>query len=156
MEKSETPRTDALLLEINEGRTYENYGPKADLCRSLERETIALSAQVRELNEQGLKRTKELCTVTAAYEIMTDQVRELREKNEILDETLHQIRAWANAYPLSVFPEPNLVKVRALLEAGGITLDAVSASMMRHVLKGVEAMLKTAENVTKPDENTNK
>ena len=36
--KSETPRTDALLLEINEGRTYDNDGLIADLCRQLERE----------------------------------------------------------------------------------------------------------------------
>ena len=35
---SGTPRTDALLLEINEGRTYDNDGPIADLCRQLERE----------------------------------------------------------------------------------------------------------------------
>jgi hypothetical protein len=35
---SETPRVDKLLLEINEGRVYENDGPIADLARELERE----------------------------------------------------------------------------------------------------------------------
>lgn len=33
-----TPRTDALLLEINEGRTFDHYGPTVNLARTLERE----------------------------------------------------------------------------------------------------------------------
>lgn len=33
---SSTPRTDALLLQINEGRVYKDEGPLADLCRELE------------------------------------------------------------------------------------------------------------------------
>lgn len=41
------------------------------------------------------------------------------------------------AYPLSVFPEPNFKKARELLEAGGIALDWISASNMRHVVEGV-------------------
>lgn len=35
---SATPRTDALLLEINEGRVYTNDGPTAELCRAFEQE----------------------------------------------------------------------------------------------------------------------
>jgi hypothetical protein len=33
---SETPRTDALLLQINEGRVYETGGPMEQHARSLE------------------------------------------------------------------------------------------------------------------------
>jgi hypothetical protein len=44
---------------------------------------------------------------------------------------------WLSAYPLDVFPEPDLKKARELLEAGGLTLDSVSADMARHVLKRV-------------------
>lgn len=33
-----TPRTDALLLEINEGRTYKHEGVIANFARQLERE----------------------------------------------------------------------------------------------------------------------
>lgn len=40
---SDTPRTDALLLEINEGRVYENDGPVANLARELEREIEKLT-----------------------------------------------------------------------------------------------------------------
>jgi len=50
---------------------------------------------------------------------------------------LAQIRSWCSAYPLAVFPEPDFAKAKELLEAGGMTLDAISASNMRHVLQGV-------------------
>lgn len=53
------------------------------------------------------------------------------------EDALHKIAQWSKAYPLEVFPEPDLKKARALLEAGGITLDAVSAHCMRHVVQGV-------------------
>lgn len=36
--EGETPRTDALLLDINEGRTYGSEGPLCELARQLERE----------------------------------------------------------------------------------------------------------------------
>jgi hypothetical protein len=61
----------------------------------------------------------------------------LADRNEQLRVALHQIYTWSKAYPLSVFPEPDLSRARELLEAGGITLDAVSASAMRHVIEGV-------------------
>lgn len=61
-----------------------------------------------------------------------------------LEQALHKIQQWSEAYPLSVFPEPDFKKVRDLLEAGGITLDAVSASNMRHVVKGVGEIARTA------------
>jgi len=53
------------------------------------------------------------------------------------EEALQQIAQWSNAYPTTVFPEPDLDKARMLLEAGGITLDSISAHCMRHVIKGV-------------------
>ena len=47
--KSATPRVDALMLEINEGRTYETVGPLTDLARQLEAENAALSDALREM-----------------------------------------------------------------------------------------------------------
>lgn len=69
------------------------------------------------------------------------------EENELdaLREKLHRIHQWCAAYPLAVFPEPDWVKARELLEAGGMTLDSVSASAMRHVLKGVLAIIDKEE-----------
>ena len=64
-------------------------------------------------------------------------VRALEAKNERLKKGHDDIVAWGNAYPVSIFPEPDLEQAHELLKAGGMTLDAVSASAMRRVLKGV-------------------
>ena len=50
---------------------------------------------------------------------------------------LQTIKQWCDAYPVDVFPEPDMELARQGLAEVGITLDAVSASNMRHVLKGV-------------------
>jgi hypothetical protein len=65
-------------------------------------------------------------------------------ENDQLREALERIVQWSEAYPLDVFPEPDFKKARALLEAGGITLDAVSASCMRHVIEGVGKIAREA------------
>ena len=46
--KTDTPETDSLLLEINEGRVSKEDGPTADLCREMERG--------RNYNRSSLKR----------------------------------------------------------------------------------------------------
>ena len=61
-----------------------------------------------------------------------------------LEQALHKIESWSRAYPLKIFPEPDLVKACALLEAGGITLDAISAHAMRHVIEGVGEIAREA------------
>lgn len=61
----------------------------------------------------------------------------LEEKVERYEEALWRITQWAKAYPLTVFPEPDFKKAAELLKAGGMTLDAISASNMRHVVEGV-------------------
>jgi hypothetical protein len=65
-------------------------------------------------------------------------------KIERLRTALGQIAEWSRAYPLKVFPEPDWAHVRKLLEAGGITLDAVSASNMRHVVEQVGVLAREA------------
>jgi hypothetical protein len=64
-----------------------------------------------------------------------------REKYEDL---LHRIKSWAQAYPLSIFPEPDFKKAHEVLTANGITLDAISASNMRHVITQVQKMVDDA------------
>lgn len=54
-----------------------------------------------------------------------------------MEDALQRIVSWSRAYPLTVFPEPDMKKAAELLQAGGMTLDAVSASNMRHVIEGV-------------------
>lgn len=61
-----------------------------------------------------------------------------------LEDALNRIVQWSEAYPIDIFPEPDLEKARSLLEAGGITLDAVSAHCMRHVVEGVGKIAREA------------
>lgn len=66
------------------------------------------------------------------------------EKIEAHQEALQRISQWADAYPVDVFPEPDLAKAAKLLNDGGISIDAVSAHCMRHVIAGVGAIAKKA------------
>ena len=68
-----------------------------------------------------------------AYEDMEDRV-------ELLEFALHRILTWSRAYPLPVFPacDPEyLQQANNVLKANGLSLDRISASTMRHVIKGV-------------------
>jgi hypothetical protein len=63
---------------------------------------------------------------------------------ERLRSALVAVVRWAEAYPLSAFPEPDLEKVAELLRAGGVSLDSVSAANIRHVVEGVGEIARKA------------
>ncbi len=65
-------------------------------------------------------------------------------KRDDLLEALQRIAQWGDAYPLDIFPAPDWETARAGLKAVGITLDAVSAANMRHVVEGVGKIAKAA------------
>jgi len=54
-----------------------------------------------------------------------------------MHDALQRIVQWSEAYPLKIFPEPDMMLARQALAVAGITLDQVSASCMRHVVEGV-------------------
>lgn len=54
------------------------------------------------------------------------------------DEALLKIKNWSEAYPLTVFPEPDFQRASTVLKEAGMTLDAISAANMRHVLNGIK------------------
>jgi len=60
---------------------------------------------------------------------------------EAAEDKLRRIKTWCEAYPLDVFPEPDMNEARLALTFSGISLDAVSASNMRHVLKGIREII---------------
>ncbi|WP_157790574.1 hypothetical protein [Bradyrhizobium japonicum] len=66
------------------------------------------------------------------------------ERCEAMEDGLQSIVQWSEAYPLSVFPEPDLKKARASLEAAGISLDSISAHCMRHVIMSVGEIARRA------------
>lgn len=75
---------------------------------------------------------------------MAATIATLTQENERYEDAMHKIRSWADAYPLTVFPEPDFKKADQVLTAAGMTLDAISASNMRHVINGVRKILDAA------------
>ena len=76
-----------------------------------------------------------------------DKIVELEDRNDKLQTKLDEIENWCKAYPVDIFPEPDMDKVRSALTPWGITIDSVSASMMRHVLKGIQAIINRDKEV---------
>jgi hypothetical protein len=77
------------------------------------------------------------------------QRKEAADEIEQLREALRRIDEWSRAYPIEAFPEPDLKRANQILEAGGMSIDGISASAMRHVTEGVGriarvALIKTA------------
>jgi PHD/YefM family antitoxin component YafN of YafNO toxin-antitoxin module len=60
---------------------------------------------------------------------------------ERLTEAHEQIVEWSHAYPLAIF---HLKRTHELLKAGGMTLDAISAEAMRHVIEQVAKISRAA------------
>jgi len=58
------------------------------------------------------------------------------ERIEILENALHALIAWSEAYPIGAFPEPDFDYVKQKL--GDTLLSLVSASNMRHVITGIK------------------
>lgn len=73
------------------------------------------------------------------------------DRADDLEEALQRIVQWSEAYPIDIFPEPDLKKARELLASGGITLDAISAHCMRHIVEGVGKIARDALNADEDD-----
>lgn len=82
--------------------------------------------------------------VDAQFIVWRDRAEKAETENEVLREALERIEQWSRAYPLSVFPEPDLKTAAEVLKANGMTLDAISAHAMRHVVEGVGKIARAA------------
>ena len=70
------------------------------------------------------------------------QREELMERCERMEKALRDIESWAHAYPVNVFPKPDLRRAAEILSINNMSLDAISADAMRHVLEGVINLVK--------------
>jgi hypothetical protein len=75
---------------------------------------------------------------------MADNYERLDDRVSDLTEALQRIAQWADAYPLAVFPEPDLAKAAAVLRMHGMTIDGISAHVARHVVEGVGKIAREA------------
>ena len=63
------------------------------------------------------------------------EVDALKVRLEVAEDKLRCIADWCAAYPLEMFPKPNIKKARALL--GDTLFTQLSAYSMRHVCEGI-------------------
>ena len=78
---------------------------------------------------------------------MSNYIERMDDRIDQLEAALHRIAAWADAYPLAVFPEPDkayYAKAAEVLTANGMTLDRLSAAAMRHVITQVGKIARDA------------
>ena len=68
----------------------------------------------------------------------------IEQENTRLKEAIEFVDNWCKAYPIEIFPEPDMKKAHEILKKHGMTLDAIGASNMRHVINGVREELKKA------------
>jgi glutamate synthase domain-containing protein 2 len=129
----------ALATRVAELEADRMLDGKAMTETAMERDSARASLrycreEVGRLNNQ-LDRLKETSDAEAAA---------LRGEVARLTDLFVEIQQWAAAYPVAVFPEPDFNRANELLQAGGMSIDAVSASNMRHVLSGLNRIVTAA------------
>ncbi len=72
---------------------------------------------------------------------LNHELEQARADAERKDDALNQLLQWAEACPLSVFPEPDFGRAHKALAVSGMTRDDISASCMRHVITQAESII---------------
>ena len=77
------------------------------------------------------------------------------DARDAMREALAEVKQRCEAYPATVFLEPDYEKARALLEAGGMTMDGLHGSWARHLLTDIGniAAAALAASGTEPQED---
>ena len=78
---------------------------------------------------------------------VAEMLRLAADRIEQCEDALQRITQWVDAYPITIFREPTAEECRLaseLLKGSGTSLDALSASMGRHCLKGVGGIARAA------------
>jgi hypothetical protein len=86
----------------------------------------------------------EIARLRKCLEVANAQAERFERAWYLRGDALEKLQQWADAYPLSVFPEPDLKRAHEVLSAAGMTLDAISASNMRHVITQTKTIVDAA------------
>jgi len=123
----------------------EMGAPKlVELCKESLKACVVIDrmATYQDYKDKAVKRSKKKQKNQA--KTINFLVAKLKVKDEEiakLIDALTRIDTWVKAYPLDIFPEPDLKKAAKVLKAAGMTLDSISASNMRHVLVGIQKII---------------
>lgn len=117
------------------GEIVEKLGP-----RQILEDAIQMGVQSGVTNADTFASVVDNYLAVSGFKIIDvdDLEAQLAERDstiERLRDGHEQIIQWSEAYPIDVFPEPDLKKAHKILKAAGMGLDAISASNMRHVTK---------------------
>jgi DNA repair exonuclease SbcCD ATPase subunit len=117
-----------LQKQVNEKEKVERHleDVQKDSNKWQSEYTMYASAWKREL--------KRVIPKTHLIDSLVLTTRKMVEQSERMREALTKLRDWPNAYPVDIFPEPDLFQVRLVLQEAGITIDQVSASNFRWLL----------------------
>lgn len=122
---------------------------KTCLCNNLQLDGSCCYKSFHNINFKPVPCLKEECagwgekvSGNVSGEAKSENTNEqLTDDLENLQDKMHKIVTWINAYPIKIFPEPDFKLAHKVLKQHGMTLDAISASNMRHVLKGIKAII---------------
>ena len=103
-----------------------------------------LRTQLAEARRTAIERNDAYEKAISSLADLQREVERLKADNKRQAEAHQRIIEWADAYPLSVFSEPDFKQAATVLKAAGMALDAISASNFRHCLKGVKEIARAA------------
>jgi glutamate synthase domain-containing protein 2 len=129
---SQLSKTKLAAIELLKLLAFKQDGP-AELHEAialLEAEPEPVSLKVGEMPDRPIT--------------MPEYIAALERTIERLTKALERLERWANAYPTQVFPKPDLKKAHKVLKSAGMSLGAINADAMRHVLEGVKEIVKQA------------
>lgn len=98
------------------------------------------------------ERFEQILAEVAKLEALNAEYNRLRN---ITMENMDRLHSWCHAYPDDIFievREPDWEKANEVLAAAGISMTAMNASNMRHVISGVKEIINNMWNEV--DENT--
>jgi hypothetical protein len=78
-----------------------------------------------------------MAEVTADRDRLTRELAAAKTREAGLREALEDFVRWSDAYPTDIFIEPDYAKAHELLRVGGMTLDAITASVMRRAITDI-------------------
>ena len=124
--RGHTPGPWCVLSQDDDG-TFEVRGPQDELI-----------AEVLGLTADG--------HLMAAAPTLLTLIEQLSNRVERLETDLHRIDMWADAYPVDIFPEPDLDGVKQVLIANDMLreMDRMHSSWARYLLSSVKEITSAA------------
>jgi len=114
------------------------------VCTAWRKDRNALLAEIDRLTAENDIGNLALQAMAKANLLLENELKAKDERIDKMENALRQIDTWAKAYPLNVYPKPDLKKAAEVLKASGMNLDSISADNMRHVLDGIKDIVREA------------